>query len=100
MEAEPDHDGAAYRNRCAPARSSFKKSTEGEADKDCLNASIARNPRHRSADNVEVPRLYRNVVEQHRVEDRPADGQQAERSTISKAHRRHLRRHPVDDPGD
>ena len=57
-------------------------------------------PGHGAADDVELSGLDRDVVQQHGVEDGPADRQQSERGPIDERHQGHARRHAVDDDGD
>ena len=44
--------------------------------------------------------LNRDVVQEHRVEDCPADRQQSEQSAVDERHGRHAQRHAEDEPGD
>src|SRR6202011_2435065 len=50
-----------------------------------------------AADNRELAGLDRDVVEQHRVKDRPADRQQAEQGAMHECHARHAERHAKDE---
>ncbi len=71
----------------------FEKGAEREADEDGLNAGVAGQPGHGSADNVELARLDRHVIDQHRIEDGPANGQEAEGGFVEKGRACRKRRH-------
>ena len=100
IEAEADHDGAADGDRRAAAGRPFEKGAEGEADQHRLDAGVAGQPGHRAAHDGELAGLDRDVVQQHGVEDGPADRQQAEGGAADEGHAGHVHRHAVDDDGD
>ena len=83
-----------------PPAAPSRKAPKREADQDRLNARVGRQARRRAADDREQPRFDRHVVNQHGVEDRPADRQEAERGPVEQRGRGHAERHAVDNPGD
>jgi hypothetical protein len=55
---------------------------------------------HGAADDVEFPRLDRDVVQQHGAEDGPADRHQAVGGAVEEGHAGLLPRHVIDHDGD
>ena len=100
VEAEADHDGAADGDGRPAAGRPFEEGAEGEADQHGLDAGVAGQSGHGAAHHVEVAGLHRDVVEQHGVEDGPADGQQPEAGAVDEGHRRLVPVHAVDADGD
>ena len=76
-----------------PPAAPFEERPEGEGDEDGLDAGVARQAGDRAADDVELAGLHGDVVQQHGVEDRPADGQQAEARAVDERHARPARTH-------
>ncbi len=66
LEAEAREHRGGDRDRRAEAGNAFDQRAEAEGDEQDLDAAIGRQPRQRSADDVEVAALDREVVEQHR----------------------------------
>ena len=55
----------------------FEKGAEGEADDQHLQALVRRDGENRRADDVELPGLHRNFIDEDRGDDDPRDWPQA-----------------------
>ena len=100
MKAETDHHGPADGDRGAAAGRSFQKGTERESDEDCLNTRIGGQAADRPANDIELAGLDGDVVQEHGVEDGPADRQQTEACPVDEAPASHADWHAADKDRD
>ena len=75
-EAEAHQECGGDRHRRAEAGSAFDEGAERERDEQRLNAPIGGQARDRTLDDLELSGLDGQVIEEDRVEDDPADGEQ------------------------
>ncbi len=78
----------------------FQEGAKRKTDQDCLDARVAGNPGHRAADDRELAGLDRQVVDQHRAENGPTDGQQPVADAVNEGHAGHFQWHFEDQPGN
>ena len=103
LEAEADHQPAADRHRRAEAGRALDEGAERERDHERLDAAVARDAGDLLLQDHELARFDRELVDEDRVHDQPADRQQAEGGPIAGRGHGEPGRHPVgadrDQPG-
>ncbi len=80
-------------NPAAPS----KKRAEAEGNQQRLHPLVGRDGRHRSLDDLELAGANGQVVEKHRGEHDPADGQQSETAAVGRRGQGRRERH-LEDP--
>ena len=96
LEAEPDHQPAADRHRRAEAGRALDEGAERERDHQRLDAAVARDAGDLLLQDDELARFNRELVDEDRVHDQPADREQAERGPVASRGHGELGRHAVD----
>ena len=76
-ETQPDQQCCGDRHWRTETGRPFQEGTEREADHQHLQALVFGHRQDRSADDVELPGLDRDLVEEHRADDDPGDRPQA-----------------------
>mgnify|MGYP000362506239 CR=1 FL=1 len=82
-ETEPDHERAGDRDRRAEAGGALDEGAERKRDQQRLNAPVARDTGDLFLKDGELAGFNGELVDEDRVEDQPADGQQAEGGAIA-----------------
>jgi hypothetical protein len=76
-EAEPDQDGAGYRNRCAEARSALKKRAERKRNEKKLQPTVVGDATDRVLQSLEHAFFHRQAIKEDDVKDDPNDREKA-----------------------
>ena len=99
VEAQAHQQGGGDRHRGAEAGRALQEGAEGEADEQHLQALVIGDRYHRGPDDVELPGLDGDLVEEHRRDDDPRDGPQAVQEAVAGRGQGHLHRHLVEEDG-
>ncbi len=99
VEAEADQQRSGDRHRRAEACRAFQEGTEGKADQQHLQALVIGDGQHGRADDVELPGLHHDLVEEHRGHDDPRDRPQAVGKAKARGGERLRHRHAVGKDG-
>ncbi|KAG1447465.1 hypothetical protein G6F57_017071 [Rhizopus arrhizus] len=96
LEAQPDQQRRGDRHRRAEAGRTFQEGTEGEADHQHLQALVLGDRQDRGTDDVELPGLDRDFVQEHRADDDPGDRPQAVNEAEAGCAQRLGQRHAIE----
>jgi hypothetical protein len=100
LEAQADHEGAGDGDGRAEAGGALDERAEAEGDQQRLDAAIAGHAGDLFLQDGELAGLDRELVDEDRVEDEPADGQEAERGAVAGGGEGERGRHAVGEDRD
>ena len=95
-ESQAHQERRADRDRRPEPGRALDERAERERNQQRLDAPIGRQVRHRRLDDAELAGFDRQVVQEDRVDDDPADWQQPVRRAVDRRRRGGRRRHAVD----
>ena len=96
LEAQAHQQGSRNGHGRAEARRALQERAEAKAHQDELQPLVGRHRQDGRADDVELSRLDRNFVEEHRRHDDPGDGPQAVEEAVHGRGQRRAHRHLVE----
>ena len=77
LKPSPTSSAAVIATGAPETGGPFEEGAEGEADNQHLQALVRCNRKNRRADNVELPGLYRDFIDEDRGDNNPRDRPQA-----------------------
>ncbi len=83
-ESQPDEQGGADGHRRAKTRRSLDERAKGKRHQQRLNAAIARQPTDRGLDDFKLAGVNGQVIKKDRVQNDPADRQEAVGRTVKR----------------
>ena len=99
-EAKPDQNRAGDRDRGAEAGRPLEKGAERKCDQQQLQPAIGGDAADGALQQLELPGLDRDAVEENDVEHDPADREEADHHAEQRCPDRHADGHGVDNNGD
>jgi hypothetical protein len=95
LEAKADHQRAADRDGGAESRRAFDERAETECEQQRLHAAITGHSGDLFLQHRKLPRVDRELIDEDRVDDEPADGKKSKRGAVRGGGQGKWRRHAV-----